>query len=217
VKLVEVKLQELSTRFTYSKVSMSLIQIVTGDFFDHYIKKGNILLISEGRHQIDNRYYIKDGILKLELDRSTYQRCGLVGAPVRSAGRVHVKSRYLVERDLRQASMVKGKKAFDRLIWAFSRVLTDSVSWLFIDLQQGEKGGNLNKFTIFVFHSNGRYRTDRSVFSHYVEIRSDEDDELLFCISICPIATVSTRATVPGTTPRMDRPCSDQIITNTEI
>jgi ribonuclease P/MRP protein subunit RPP40 len=36
--------------------------------------------------------------------------------------------------------MVKGKKGFDRLLYAFNQVLTEPVSWLFVDLQRGEKG-----------------------------------------------------------------------------
>ena len=71
---------------------------------------GNILMISEGRPLIDNRYYLKDGTteiklskyfskcapgtLYLELDKPTYERCGLLGRPTRSSGRVHMKSRY---------------------------------------------------------------------------------------------------------------------------
>ena len=34
------------------------------------------------------------GSLHLELDRATYERCGLPGSPISDLGRKHVKSRY---------------------------------------------------------------------------------------------------------------------------
>ena len=37
---------------------------------------------------------ILEGILKLELDRPTYERCGLVGKPIPDGGRKHAKARY---------------------------------------------------------------------------------------------------------------------------
>ena len=37
---------------------------------------------------------ILPGILKLELDKESYERAGLVGKAVRSGGRKHVKARY---------------------------------------------------------------------------------------------------------------------------
>jgi ribonuclease P/MRP protein subunit RPP40 len=38
--------------------------------------------------------------------------------------------------DLGVASMVRGKKMFDRLVYAFTNVLVDPVRWLFVDLLQ---------------------------------------------------------------------------------
>ena len=40
-----------------------------------------------------------------------------------------------IEIDLRLPSMLPGKKAFDRLTWAFKNVLDASLSWLFYDLR----------------------------------------------------------------------------------
>lgn len=39
--------------------------------------------------------------------------------------------------------MVRGKKGFERILWAFKNVLVDSLTWLFHDLQtsEGEKSG----------------------------------------------------------------------------
>ena len=41
-----------------------------------------------------------------------------------------------IELDLRQPSMVRGKKGFDRIVWAFKNVLTDVVTWLFYDCNE---------------------------------------------------------------------------------
>ena len=34
------------------------------------------------------------GILRLELAKDKYERCGLVGLPIRDAGRRHIKTRF---------------------------------------------------------------------------------------------------------------------------
>jgi ribonuclease P/MRP protein subunit RPP40 len=38
-----------------------------------------------------------------------------------------------VEVNLRQPSMVGGKKGFERILWASKNVLNESLAWLFID------------------------------------------------------------------------------------
>lgn len=124
---------------------MPLSGLLEGDFFNRYIKigtcdnflcshtyiappvfvilliahfiAGNILMLSEGRPGVDDRYSLKDGklvpersclpscaiecwlilisgVLRLELAKDKYERCGLVGQPVRDAGRKHFKTRY---------------------------------------------------------------------------------------------------------------------------
>lgn len=73
---------------------MSLLEVISGDFFNQYIKIGNVAMISSGRPLIENRYRLLEGILRLELDKATYERCGLEGRPMASAGRKHVKQRY---------------------------------------------------------------------------------------------------------------------------
>ncbi|EAS27643.3 ribonuclease P/MRP protein subunit RPP40 [Coccidioides immitis RS] len=118
----------------YAKVFMSLSDILDGEFFNKYIKTGNILMISEGQSGVDNVYSLRDGILRLELDKSSYERAGLVGKSVRSGGKKHVASRYVVEINLRLPSMLHGKKGFERIVWAFKNVLNESLTWLFSDL-----------------------------------------------------------------------------------
>ncbi|GIK03148.1 hypothetical protein Aspvir_007217 [Aspergillus viridinutans] len=133
---LDAKVQKLR----YARVFMSPSALLEGDFFNTYIKTGNILMISEGRSGSDNVYTLKDGILKLELGKEVYERTGLTGKPIRSGGRKHAKERYLVEINLRLPSMLHGKKGFDRIVWAFKNVLDHSVAWLFYDLAPGANG-----------------------------------------------------------------------------
>ncbi|PLB46750.1 hypothetical protein P170DRAFT_511434 [Aspergillus steynii IBT 23096] len=133
---VDSKLQKLR----YARVFMSLSALIEGEFFNTYIKSGNILMISEGRSGSDNVFSLRDGILRLELGKEVYERTGLTGKPIRSGGRKHGKERYLVELNLRLPSMLHGKKGFERIVWAFKNVLNHAVAWLFYDLQS-ESGG----------------------------------------------------------------------------
>ncbi|KAF4214948.1 hypothetical protein CNMCM8980_008823 [Aspergillus fumigatiaffinis] len=133
---LDAKIQKLR----YARVFMSPSALLEEDFFNTYIKTGNILMISEGRSGSDNVYTLKDGILKLELGKEVYERTGLTGKPIRSGGRKHAKERYLVETNLRLPSMLHGKKGFDRIVWAFKNVLDHSVAWLFYDLAPGSNG-----------------------------------------------------------------------------
>lgn len=99
---------------------------------------------------MDHRLNLISGILRLELAKDKYERCGLVGHPIRDAGRKHIKTRYgerspklnealtnirplAVEINLRLPSMLHGKKGFERIVWAFKNVLNHSVTWLFHD------------------------------------------------------------------------------------
>ncbi|OJD25127.1 hypothetical protein ACJ73_03507 [Blastomyces percursus] len=118
----------------YAKVIMPLSTLLEHDFFNPYIKIGDILLISEGRSGVDNVYTLKNGVLRLELDKNSFERAGLDGKPIRSGGRKHVKERYAVEINFRLPSMLHGKRGFERVVWAFKNVLTTSVAWLFCDL-----------------------------------------------------------------------------------
>ncbi|KAJ5454334.1 uncharacterized protein N7458_005290 [Penicillium daleae] len=118
-----------------ARVFMSPSDLLEHEFFNTYIKTGNILMISEGRAGSDNVFTLHDGILKIELGRETFERTGLTGKPIRSGGRKHAKERFLIELNLRLPSMLHGKKGFDRIVWAFKNVLNQSLAWLFCDLE----------------------------------------------------------------------------------
>lgn len=68
------------------------------------------------------------------LDKETYERAGLVGKPYGAKGNRGSRPRWVVEYDLRSRSMFKGKKGFDRLIYACKNVLNEPRSWLLCDL-----------------------------------------------------------------------------------
>ncbi|KAJ5942323.1 hypothetical protein N7516_002491 [Penicillium verrucosum] len=119
----------------YARVFMAPSALLEHDFFNTYIKSGNILMISEGRSGSDNVFTLQDGILRMELGKEIYERTGLTGKPFRSGGRKHAKERFLVELNLRLPSMLHGKKGFERIVWAFTNVLTQSMAWLFHDLE----------------------------------------------------------------------------------
>ncbi|KAJ6189409.1 Ribonuclease P Rpp40 [Penicillium mononematosum] len=119
----------------YARVFMAPSALLEHDFFNTYIKSGNILMISEGRSGSDNVFTLRDGVLRMELGKEIYERTGLTGKPCRSGGRKHAKERFLVELNLRLPSMLHGKKGFERIVWAFTNVLTQSMAWLFHDLE----------------------------------------------------------------------------------
>ncbi|GAM41590.1 ribonuclease P protein subunit [Talaromyces pinophilus] len=98
----------------YIQVIMPLIALVEGDFFNDFVKPGSILMLSEGRPGVDDIFSLEQGILTLQMSREKYERTGLTA----------------IEIDLRQPSMLHGKKGFERIVWACRNVLNASVTWL---------------------------------------------------------------------------------------
>lgn len=122
---------------TYSRVTLPLQAILSGDFFTEYIKKGNILMLSEGVYGVGNVYSLRDGILALSLDKESYERAGLVGKPDGVKGARGARARWVVEINLRLPSMLHGKKGFDRIVYAATEVLNKEVMWLFCNIGEG--------------------------------------------------------------------------------
>ena len=70
----------------------------------------------------------------MELDRATYERCGLQdGAPIEDGGKKHQKQRWVLDYDLTAPSMSHGKRGFGRLVWACKNVLNHSLTWVFVN------------------------------------------------------------------------------------
>ncbi|RGP60324.1 ribonuclease p/mrp protein subunit pop1 [Fusarium sporotrichioides] len=81
----------------YSRVVMSVGDILQGDFFTEYIKKGDIIMLSEGRMTVGTLFTLCEGVLTID------------------------------------PSMLRGKKGFDRLIYACKNVFNQPMAWLFCD------------------------------------------------------------------------------------
>lgn len=64
------------------------------EFLTEHIKKGNVLMRSQGRCYEDNFFVLSGGILRIEVDNFTYEKCGLEGKPIEAKGKIHVKTRY---------------------------------------------------------------------------------------------------------------------------
>jgi ribonuclease P/MRP protein subunit RPP40 len=127
----ELRRSDGPARAQYARVHMKLGEILDKEFLDGYIKQGNIMMLSEGRPLVDNRFELYEGILRMELSRPTYERCGLHGIPIEDGGKKHQKQRWIVEYDLRANSAKHGKSGFSRLEWACKNVLNQSLTWLF--------------------------------------------------------------------------------------
>ncbi|KAF3929181.1 hypothetical protein AA313_de0202291 [Arthrobotrys entomopaga] len=133
-ELIHRKLNDELKPLQYHRIFMGLKEILEKDFYNHYIRQGNIILLSDGRIDVDDVYCLYDGTLYLFLRKDTYEKAGLVGKKAVFGGRK--KERWVVEQNLRQPHMLHGKKAFDRLVWSFTNVFKEQKAWLFCDLNQ---------------------------------------------------------------------------------
>ncbi|KAK7221916.1 hypothetical protein V2G26_009919 [Clonostachys chloroleuca] len=141
------KLGQEITSTAYYKVSMTLEQILQGDFFTECIKRGNVLMLSEGKVTVDNMFTLINGNLTMYLEKEVYERAGLTGKPYGIKGDRGLKPRWIVTYDLRSPSMLHGKKGFDRLMYACKKVLNQQMKWLFSDVGQSIDSGLLEKLS----------------------------------------------------------------------
>lgn len=109
-------------------------------------------MLSEGRTTVENVFSLHEGLLTMYLDKETYERAGLVGKPHGVKGKRGLKPRWgertatlitfvtrrrlinpftVVSYQLRDPSMLHGKKGFDRLVYACKNALNAPVTWLF--------------------------------------------------------------------------------------
>lgn len=68
------------------------------------------------------------------IDKEAYERAGLVGKTYGARGARGMKPRWVVEFDLRSPSMFRGKRGFDRLVYACETVFGEPRTWLFCNL-----------------------------------------------------------------------------------
>lgn len=107
------------------------------------------MMLSEGKTAMGQLFTLREGILNIYLDRETYERAGLEGKPHGIKGDRGSKPRWSMFRilymlglawiliyysevsyNLREESMVHGRKKFDRLGYACKNVLNQPMKWL---------------------------------------------------------------------------------------
>jgi ribonuclease P/MRP protein subunit RPP40 len=64
-ELVKEKLEADGAVLKYARIFMSLLDVVSGDFFNQYCKAGNVVMLSEGRTGIDHVFSLRDGMFYL--------------------------------------------------------------------------------------------------------------------------------------------------------
>ncbi|KAF5699447.1 ribonuclease P MRP subunit POP1 [Fusarium mundagurra] len=155
----------------YSKVVMSLGDILQGNFFTEYIKKGK-------------NYALCLSVLTMFVDKETYERAGLVGKPYGAKGGRGSKPRWMVTYNLRDPSMLRGHKGYDRLIYACKSVFTQPITWLFCNsTTQIPNPDPLQKFSPTACTSTSSISQDIAVLQPSLdvdpEILSENDRESL--------------------------------------
>ncbi len=105
-----------------------------------------MLFLSEGTPGVNDTFSICSGKLRMVLGKERYERSGLQGRVVRGGGRKHVGVCWEVVVDLRGSGMVRGKKGFERLVWASRGVLGEGRSWVVVDVEgEGRVGDVLGR------------------------------------------------------------------------
>ncbi|KAI1179365.1 ribonuclease P 40kDa subunit [Nemania sp. FL0916] len=165
LQLVKEKiLNDMGRAPSYQRVFMTLGQVLEGDFFTQYIKIGNIMMLSEGKIDLDNVFSIKDGQLTMYLDQESYERVGLVGKPQSVKGSRGLYSTWIVEYDLRSPSALHGRKGFDRLVYACKNALSQPTFWLFCNLSHTPSPDPIAK------HPSTRYTSNPGVVQTMTKI-----------------------------------------------
>ncbi|KAJ3528176.1 hypothetical protein NM208_g10324 [Fusarium decemcellulare] len=96
---------------------------------------GDVLMLSEGKTTAGTLFTLHEGILTIYFDKETYERAGLVGKPYGAKGGRGSRPRW-VSYNLREPTMLRGKKGFDRLIYACKNVLNQPKTWLFCNNEE---------------------------------------------------------------------------------
>lgn len=123
----------------YARLPLTLLDILTGDFFNKHIKTGNVLLLSSPLKlettSSEATFTLVDGILSITCDRALYERAGLTGTAIQDPhARKHGTSKFRIELNLRLPSMLAGKKGFERILRAAETVFTGDIAWLYYDI-----------------------------------------------------------------------------------
>ncbi|KAF4949989.1 hypothetical protein FGADI_8527 [Fusarium gaditjirri] len=130
----------------YSKVVMSLGDILQGD----------IMMLSEGQTMVGMLFTLREGVLTMFVDKETYERAGLVAY------------------NLRDSSMLRGHKGYDRLIYACKSVFTQPMTWLFCNnTTQTPNPDPLQKFSPTACTSTFNISQDIAVLQPSLDVDSE--------------------------------------------
>lgn len=143
-KPIDLITTELPTH-RYAKVITTLGEILADDD----LRRGEYVLLSvqQDPASASTTFSLNRGVLVIDMPRHVYERSGLTfpvpaGEKVKSGARKHDRrsERRRIQANLREASMVKGKKGFDRLVWAAKNVdeLREARVWLFTQIEAGD-------------------------------------------------------------------------------
>ncbi|PVV04660.1 hypothetical protein BB560_000832 [Smittium megazygosporum] len=108
------------------KSEIKLLDFLEKEFILKYIHKGSFIAIS-WKNKIDQDNVVSidgNGILYLSLCKDSYEASGLLGKPVLFSKTSDPK--YLITIDLKSKAMAFDSKAYKRVKWSFSNVLTEA-------------------------------------------------------------------------------------------
>ncbi|EHK26955.1 uncharacterized protein TRIVIDRAFT_175722 [Trichoderma virens Gv29-8] len=171
----EAVVQKMTERDSpaYYRVVMTLSQVLETKFLTQYIKLGNIMMLSEGKTTIGNLFTLREGKLDLYLDRETYERAGLEGKPYGIKGDRGSKPRWKVSYNLREESMLHGRKKFDRLAYACKNVLNQPMTWLICNASTSAMSVDLlQSLNAAEMTSSPRLSTDTGIYQIPLRIPS---------------------------------------------
>lgn len=115
----------------YARAFLALADVLDDAFLDAYVRPACAAVLSPRLAPGGWQFHVAAGVLRIEMDRATYERAGLVGGPVEDGGRKHQRNRWVVHVDLAAPAMRKGKRGFERVRWAARNVLVGSAACLF--------------------------------------------------------------------------------------
>ncbi|RIA99709.1 ribonuclease P 40kDa subunit-domain-containing protein [Glomus cerebriforme] len=118
-----------SKEFFYYKVDLPLSWFIERSFIQDYVKSGCVVALSltEGI-DITNVIALDSlGTLILNLTKDTYEELGLDGKPTEFGPS---KQRFVVQINLKEKSLIPGKKGYERIKWCFNNTLTKKFTFL---------------------------------------------------------------------------------------
>ncbi|QGI64744.1 hypothetical protein CEK26_008698 [Fusarium fujikuroi] len=153
----------------------------------------DIMMLSEGQTTVGMLFTLREGIqmdqilggvLTMFVDKETYERAGLVGKPYGAKGGRGSKPRWVVTYNLRDPSMLRGHKGYDRLAYACKAVFTQPITWLFCNsTSQIPNPDPLQKFSPTACASTSNISQDIAVLQPSLnvdpEVLSENDRESL--------------------------------------